>query len=173
MDREILVLRLGHRPDRDKRMSTHVGLVARAFGADGLLLDEEDEKVKNSIEDVRDRFGGEFFIETIDNWRRYLKDQSRVVIHLSMYGQRIQNIDDEIREFEEDILVVVGSQKVPGIVYEEADYNVAVTNQPHSEVAALAIFLDRLFLGKELEKKFDGEIEVIPNEEEKIVKEKD
>ncbi|MHC1579644.1 MAG: tRNA (cytidine(56)-2'-O)-methyltransferase, partial [Candidatus Alkanophagales archaeon] len=27
---EVVVLRLGHRPERDKRVTTHVGLVARA-----------------------------------------------------------------------------------------------------------------------------------------------
>ncbi|TLZ95287.1 MAG: tRNA (cytidine(56)-2'-O)-methyltransferase, partial [Methanobacteriota archaeon] len=29
----ITVLRLGHRPARDKRVTTHVALTARAFGA--------------------------------------------------------------------------------------------------------------------------------------------
>ncbi|MGC9107424.1 MAG: tRNA (cytidine(56)-2'-O)-methyltransferase, partial [Infirmifilum sp.] len=29
---EVVVLRLYHRPDRDKRVTTHVALVARAFG---------------------------------------------------------------------------------------------------------------------------------------------
>jgi len=47
-------------------------------------------------------------------------------------------------------MVVVGSQKVPGEIFQMADYNVAVGGQPHSECAALAIFLDRFFNGKEL-----------------------
>jgi tRNA (cytidine56-2'-O)-methyltransferase len=34
----VTVLRLGHRPERDKRITTHVGLVARAFGAEEMLL---------------------------------------------------------------------------------------------------------------------------------------
>ncbi|TKX78347.1 tRNA (cytidine(56)-2'-O)-methyltransferase, partial [Halorubrum sp. SD626R] len=39
-------------------------------------------------------------------------------------------------------------------LYERADYNVGVTNQPHSEVAGLAVFLDRLFGGTELEREW-------------------
>ena len=35
---EIVVLRLGHRLERDKRVTTHVGLVGRALGARGMLL---------------------------------------------------------------------------------------------------------------------------------------
>jgi tRNA (cytidine56-2'-O)-methyltransferase len=37
-----------------------------------------------------------------------------------------------------------------------------VGNQPHSEVAALAVFLDRLFLGRELEGKFEGGLKIVP-----------
>ena len=32
------VLRLGHRRDRDKRITSHLGLTARAFGADEVVL---------------------------------------------------------------------------------------------------------------------------------------
>ena len=40
------------------------------------------------------------------------------------------------------MVIVVGGAKVPGDVYKHCQYNVAVGNQPHSEVAALALFLD-------------------------------
>ena len=61
------------------------------------------------------------------------------------------------------MLVVVGSQKVPFDVYEAADWNVGVTNQPHSEVAGLAVFLDRLFEGRELDRDWiDADRTVIP-----------
>jgi tRNA (cytidine56-2'-O)-methyltransferase len=53
-------------------------------------------------------------------------------------------------------MLLVGSQKVPPEFYSEeiSDFNVAVGNQPHSECAAVAVFLDRLFEGKELSKGF-------------------
>ncbi|MEM2376537.1 MAG: tRNA (cytidine(56)-2'-O)-methyltransferase, partial [Sulfolobales archaeon] len=37
---KVFVLRLGHRPLRDKRVTTHVALTARAFGANGFVLAE-------------------------------------------------------------------------------------------------------------------------------------
>ncbi|MGI0148094.1 MAG: tRNA (cytidine(56)-2'-O)-methyltransferase, partial [Thermoplasmata archaeon] len=42
MEPRVTVLRLGHRPSRDKRVTTHVALVARAFGAAGILVDVAD-----------------------------------------------------------------------------------------------------------------------------------
>jgi len=41
--------------------------------------------------------------------------------------------------------------------------------QPHSEVAALALFLDRCFSGKELKKNFKGKLWIVPNECGKVV----
>ncbi len=67
-----------------------------------------------------------------------------------MYGINIDEVIDEIRSSGKDILVIVGAEKVPRIYYELADYNVAIGHQPHSEVSALAIFLDRYFKGAEL-----------------------
>ena len=44
-----------------------------------------------------------------------------------------------------DVRIILGGKKVPGKVFSYADWNVAISNQPHSEVGALAIFLDHLF----------------------------
>ncbi|MFQ5816181.1 MAG: tRNA (cytidine(56)-2'-O)-methyltransferase, partial [Candidatus Hydrothermarchaeaceae archaeon] len=70
---KVLVLRLGHRPLRDKRMTTHVGLVARAFGAEGMLLAMEDEGVKASIEKVVEEWGGDFYVKVVQDWKGYIK----------------------------------------------------------------------------------------------------
>ena len=51
---------------------------------------------------------------------------------------------------EKKILIVVGAEKVPRDVYDMADYNVAIGNQPHSEVSALGVLLDRIQRGKQL-----------------------
>ena len=40
---KVSVLRLGHRVDRDKRMTSHLGLTARAFGADEVILSGDDD----------------------------------------------------------------------------------------------------------------------------------
>ncbi len=168
----IIVFRLGHRPERDKRITTHVALVARAFGANGVILDKYDEKVINSVKKVVERFGNDFFIDVKENWRKFFKEwkKSGKIVHLTMYGINIDDIIERIKKEKSDLLVVVGSEKVPREVYEIADYNVAIGNQPHSEVAALAIFLDRYFEGKELRKEFkNAKIKIIPQERGKKV----
>ncbi len=157
----ITVLRLGHRPQRDKRITTHVALVARAFGADRILISSKDAKVESTVRDVVSRFGGNFEIESGVNWRRVLKEFKGTKVHLTMYGLPVDEVISKI-ERDDDILVVVGAEKVPREVYDSVDYNIAVGNQPHSEVAALAIFLDRLFDGKELERDFNGRYRVVP-----------
>lgn len=171
----IYVLRLGHRPARDKRITTHVGLTARAFGASGFLIaDVKDKKIVEKIKDVTGRWGGKEFlvddgipsIKYIKGWRA----SGGLVIHLTMYGLHIDQVINEIRNSRKNLLVVVGASKVPRVIYELADYNVAIGNQPHSEVAALAVFLDRLFEGKELHFIFpDAKLCIVPSAKEKKV----
>jgi len=161
------ILRIGHRHDRDQRVTTHVGLTGRALGADGMYLAADDPGVVASIEGVARRFGGTFFVHNNVQWKRCIREfqeSGGAVVHLTMYGLRIQDMIGEIRT-REKVLVIVGAEKVPGEVYGLADYNVAVTNQPHSEIAGLAVFLDQLYEGKELDMEFpDAEISVVPCE---------
>ncbi len=165
---KVYVLRLGHRPARDKRITTHVGLVARAFGANGFVLaDVCDEKVMGSLRGVLERWGGVMELACGVNGRRYVLDWKRMggeVVHLTMYGLHVDDVIDEIRRSRRPKLIVVGAEKVPPFYYEAADYNVAIGNQPHSEVAALAIFLDRLYGGRELRIEFPGaKLRIIPS----------
>lgn len=161
------ILRIGHRHDRDQRVTTHVGLTGRALGADGMYLAADDPGVVTSIEGVVRRFGGSFFVQNNVSWKRCIREfqeSGGAVVHLTMYGLRIQDKIGEIRT-REKVLVIVGAEKVPGEVYGLADYNIAVTNQPHSEIAGLAVFLDQLYEGKELDLEFpDAEISVVPCE---------
>jgi len=169
----IVVMRYGHRPLRDKRTTTHVGLVARAFGADRLMLAGTGSAPK-SILDVVERWGGDFRVEKVRRWRRFLRDFEGTRVHLTMYGLPLDDTIKEIREksLKGDLLVFVGAEKVPPEVYEWCDYNVAVGSQPHSEIAALAVFLDRLHQGCELDRQFPGaELRVVPQERGKEVKE--
>ena len=161
----------GHRPRRDARLTTHVALTARALGASGLILANiEDEKIKETIEKVTKNWGGPFFFEMGTPWKEAVKDwkaKGGIVVHLTAYGENIQTSDmlQRIEESGKDILVIVGSQKVPREFFSEAfsDFNVAVGNQPHSECASLAVFLDRLFEGEELKKSFENaKVRIIP-----------
>ena len=86
------------------------------------------------------------------------------MVHLTMYGSNLPDVIDEIRGSSSlGLLVVVGAEKVPAEMYQLADWNVAVGNQPHSEVAALAVFLDRLFEGRELAAEFEGGLKIVPS----------
>ena len=136
------VLRLDHRLKRDTRITTHVCLTARAFGASKIYLaGERDNRLMENVRDTASRFGGNFEIEytesamgVINRWKR---DGGKVV-HL-------------------------GGAKVPGKVYKAADWNVSVTTQPHSEVSSLAVFQHLLMDGKEFDLEFENPVlEVIP-----------
>lgn len=160
----ITVLRLGHRKKRDARLSTHCGLVARALGADSIIYSgEKDSQLLESIRKVNNRWGGKFKVFYEKNWRKIIKNFHGTRIHLTMYGLPIQDKIAKIKR-KKDILLIIGGEKVPGEVYRSVDYNVAITNQPHSEVAALAIFLHEYYSGKELKKKFDGRLKIVPQE---------
>ncbi|NLA38086.1 MAG: tRNA (cytidine(56)-2'-O)-methyltransferase [Methanomicrobiales archaeon] len=161
----VVVLRVGHRPERDQRVTTHVGLAARALGARGMYLAADDPGVVRSIRDVVSRWGGDFFVEDGVKWRQCIRDWKAGggrVVHLTMYGLRMTDIIDDIRDVDQ-VLVVVGAGKVPGDIYGLADYNVSVTTQPHSEISSLALFLDHLFLGSELNREYpDAGIRIEP-----------
>jgi len=160
----IWVLRLGHRRVRDQRISSHCALVARAFGADGMVYSgNKDENLEKSIKKVVEKWGGPFEIQYEKNWKKIIKNWKGKIAHLTMYGLPVQNIIKEINRTKKDLLVIIGSQHVPGEVYHLSNWNVAVTNQPHSEVAALAVFLAKFFEGKKLEKNFvNKKIKITP-----------
>ena len=170
------VLRLGHRHGRDDRISTHVGLTARQWGGDEVVFSgDEDSSMIQSQRDIVDRWGGEISIRYENSWRKEISEFEGLRVHLTMYGERINEMEDVLRDRlsdEKDLLVIVGAEKVPRWVYENVEFNVSVGNQPHSEIAALAVFLDRVKEG-EIKQEFDGaEIEVEPSEDRKLTREK-
>ena len=169
----IAILRLGHRVGRDVRITTHICLAARALGAEKVFLSgEKDESVIKSIEGVVKRWGGNFGVEYRKDWRAVMRGWKGKIVHLTMYGESLNDKASLLRK-EKDLLVIVGAEKVPSEVYRNADFNISVSGQPHSEVAALAVFLDRLFEGKELEKQFkNAKLKVIPQAHGKLTEEK-
>jgi len=212
----IAVLRLGERPERDHRINTHLALVARAFGADKLIMFFKDPSLLSSVSSIGERFGGDFVIEVEERnaWRKIIRNWKGIIVHLSMYGlsldEGIQRLidaetfekdhhvknetveeeerdevvgeedkagaqcvgkEDEVardegeRENRADLLIILGGEKVPAEIYQKADFNISVGNQPHSEVAALAVFLDRYHKGSELHTEMKGwKQQIIPME---------
>jgi len=168
----IAILRIGHRISRDKRITTHVALVARVFGADKIMIDTKDSKIEDNVRSICARFGGDFEIESGADKKKIIKEWVGVIVHLTMYGEKLNKSIDEIDK-NKDLLIIIGAEKVPSQIYEMADFNVSVGNQPHSEVAALAVFLDRYNMGSWDEKKFNGKIEILPSNKGKKVVSKD
>jgi tRNA (cytidine56-2'-O)-methyltransferase len=130
----------------------------------------EDSHINETVTKITKEWGGTFCFEMGTSWKKAVRDwknKGGIVVHLTAYGENIQKSDvmNRIRIANRDVMLLVGSQKVPGEFYSEevSDFNVAVGNQPHSECAALAIFLDRYFEGKELGNRFDkAHIEIVP-----------
>ena len=172
MHMKIEVLRIGQRVVRDDRVTTHVALVARSFGAHKIYMNEVNSEIEKTISDINKTWGGNFKIEIISEWKKIIKERKNAgvkIVHLTMYGQNINNVEMKIRN-EGKILIVVGAEKVPREIYEMADYNVAVGNQPHSEISALSVLLDRIHQGKQFELDFDNpERVIIPQEHGKNV----
>ena len=168
----IEVVRIGQRLVRDDRVTTHVALVSRAFGAKKIFMTEVNSEIKESLEKINKTWGGNFVVEFIDKWKTIVKkkkDENFRVVHLTMYGESINDVQEKLRK-EENLLVVVGAEKVPREIYELADYNVGVGNQPHSEISSLAILLDRIQKGNQFEKTYPDAIrKIIPTKKGKNV----
>jgi tRNA (cytidine56-2'-O)-methyltransferase len=164
----IIILRIGHRVFRDQRVTTHVCLTARALGADGVIIaDREDKVVESTIRDVTNRFGGPFQVQTGIAWKKAVRDWKAAggkIVHLTAYGQPLPKVLPEIQDMTYDMMIIVGSEKMPGEVFKIADWNVSITNQPMSEVAALAVFLDWYAKHREFDHEFsDAEVRIVPS----------
>jgi tRNA (cytidine56-2'-O)-methyltransferase len=128
---------------------------------------DQDGDMEHSISKVNERWGGTFAVKYIYKPLSLVKGWRNrgITVHLTMYGLPIDDVIEDIRRTRRDILVIVGGPKVPGAYYSLSDYNVSITNQPHSEIAALAIFLDRYFEGRELNLEFPGgKLRVVPSD---------
>jgi tRNA (cytidine56-2'-O)-methyltransferase len=172
----IEVIRIGQRVVRDDRVTTHVALVARAFGANRILMTEVNPDIKDTLEKINNTWGGDFSIEFIDSWKSAIKKKKEdgfKIVHLSMYGEKINDIQSQLRE-EENLVIIVGAEKVPREIYEFADYNIGIGSQPHSEISALAILLDRIQQGEQFNKVFpDAKRKIIPTKKGKTVEMKE
>ena len=169
-------MRIGQRLVRDDRVTTHVALVSRAFGAERIFMSEVNPEIKDTVEKINKTWGGKFEVEFINKWKSIVqkkKEENFKIVHLSMYGQNINIAQEKLRK-EQNMLIVVGAEKVPREIYELADYNIGVGSQPHSEISALAILLDRIQEGKQFEKDFtDAKRKIIPTKNGKNVQVKE
>ena len=91
---EIEVLRIAQRVIRDDRVTTHVALVARAFGASKIYRNEVDPEISESIQKINSTWGGDFEIEFFEDWKTVLNSKitKSKIVHLTMYGENINKI---------------------------------------------------------------------------------
>lgn len=137
----IYILKLDHRPIRDKRVSMHCALVGRAFKAAGFFYTGiKDSNFEVNIKKVVENWGGVFEVGFVENPNSFVKKFNGLKIHLTMYGESVSKIVKKIN-VDENILLIVGGPKVNEFYYENSDYNVCVGKQPHSEIAAITVFL--------------------------------
>src|SRR5581483_4681391 len=105
--KRVAVLRIGHRLVRDDRVTTHAALVSRAFGAEKIYMTGIDQSVKDTVDAVGKRWGGNFEVEIVDSWRevaRGWKKSGGKIAHLTMYGINIDDAIENVRK-EEKLLV--------------------------------------------------------------------
>ena len=172
--KSVRVVRVGHRYVRDYRTLTHLCLVSRALGAEAIYLEEVEKELEETVREVNRTWGGDFAVIE-ERWKKAFSDakaEGRAIVHLTMYGDPLQDKIAELRKHE-SFLIAVGGPKVPGEVYKLADYNIAVTSQPHSEIAALAITVHDIQRGEELKKVFgDYKLRIVPSARGKQVEQK-
>ena len=168
----IEVIRLSHRLPRDSRTTTHCALVARAFGATQFTYGgQKDKGFEAAVNKVTEQFGGPFTVTYEKNTTAHIKkrkEEGFTIAHATMYGEQVQTLNLKKHK---KLLIIIGGERVEPIIYELADYNVSVTNQPHSEVMALGYILDYYLERKELTKTFkNAKKQVIPQKKGKLVK---
>jgi tRNA (cytidine56-2'-O)-methyltransferase len=108
-----------------------------------MFLHPPDPELTERIVAVARRWGGTFEVVPTDDWKKVVRSFPGPVVHLTMYGQPLQKLLARLAA-ERRLLLVVGGAKVPADLYRLSTYNVAVGSQPHSEVAAVAVALERL-----------------------------
>ena len=111
------MLRWGHRPQRDVRLTTHVALTARALCASGFILsDTLDTHIQETIKKITQSWGGKFYFEMGTSWKKVVREwrtNGGVVVHLTAYGENIQTSDilDRIKKTNKDLLLIVGAKR--------------------------------------------------------------
>ena len=147
-----------------KTMHHAADLEAQAvvFHLGRVAMDDEIEKAWAIFDD------DEVDLDESEEWRenKLAERASKAEPHSDAVLMSLDRLNEEAVK----LGIIIGAEKVPRDVYELADYNIAVGNQPHSEVAALAVFLDRLLDGKGLRRKLKGTMTIEPNPRGKTVK---
>ena len=174
------MLRWGHRPQRDVRLTTHVALTARALCASGFILsDTLDAHIQETVNKITQNWGGNFYFEMGTSWKKVVREwktKGGVVVHLTAYGENIQTSDilDRIKKTNKDLLVNCWKPKSSWRVLFKRSIRFQHINRKPTAFRMFRIgdiSWIGYFKGKELAKPFEkAKIEIVPKERGKEIK---
>ncbi len=166
------LLRLSHRKERDKRLTTHIFLSCRILGIYNIYYTgDKDEKLEKNINKVEKNWGKCLNVQHIKKPLKLIEEKKKegyTIVHLTMYGIPYKQKINEIKKLK-NILIIIGSEKVPSEIYKLSDYNISIGNQPHSELTALVILSYELNNCKLKECSVKSLYRIIPQEKGKKV----
>ena len=170
----IIVLAIG-KPKYESMVD--ICLTARALGASSVVLTssshEMNSKLKRFCNSVTNRWGGNFSVQFVSNWKSYISTKTNYkTVYLTRYGIPIQKQQYSIRSYK-NILLIISTDKERPELNKISDFNISITAQPHSSIASMAIFLNMYYAGRELSLNFSkAQYKVVPSQHDSILKER-
>ncbi|TKX51920.1 tRNA (cytidine(56)-2'-O)-methyltransferase, partial [Halorubrum sp. SS7] len=68
------------------------------LGADRVIFPDNAGQSAETVRGVTDRFGGPFAVELRDDQKAIVRNFEGIVVHLTMYGERVQEVEEAVRE---------------------------------------------------------------------------
>ncbi|MGC8478429.1 MAG: hypothetical protein ACP5NE_00670 [Candidatus Micrarchaeia archaeon] len=134
-----------------------LALTARAFGAQSVTFTmRANRKLANYIKRTNSRWGGKFDVYFEKNWNEVIeRSKNYEKVYLTLGGVPINKMIYRIRTYKNIMLIVTlqGRERDFG---QFADFNVSITNQPHSTISSVAVFLHMFYSGRELAIRFNN-----------------
>jgi len=141
-------------------------LTARAMGASEMILTtKKNDKLVKYIHDLERKWGGRFRVGFVNNYKTALDNAVNYKkVYLTRYGVPLNKLAYTLNTYKNIMLIVSPATTSPKL-HNIADFNVSVTDQPHSSSAAIAVFLHEFYRGRELAIHFENaKYKVIPKE---------
>lgn len=158
------VLSIGKEPYQS---NSELCLVARAFGAAGVTFSSrKDQRLIKYMQQTNNKWGGSFAVDFESNYMKMLgQESSYKKVYLTRYGVPLQDIIGTLRTYK-NLLLIVTEKETFDPAYARSDFNVSITDQPHSSTSAIAVFLHEFYSGRELAMHFENaRYKVVPSEQ--------